>query len=301
MVCLTTSAVAIGLGRWTDLLYASAIGLPLAGLATLLYGPPILALCAEAAVLLALPALGAFIGGPLIGVAAGLGVVGLAYWPRWPSLHARHRVALSIMIATLVIAADVIAGGTVAVSDGTDDAFAIWLNFTWLLPALIVCVGWPQRRTIAAALSRLGLVRPTLREALTAATIGLALVPIMLGLSTLSQAAFESAGWAITSDDDVRKLFAELMTPAGIVVIAFTAGVGEEVMVRGVLQPRFGLVLPAVFFTALHAGQYRLDALLPLLALSLALGLMRRRWHTTACVVAHAVYDVGVGWTLIQA
>jgi membrane protease YdiL (CAAX protease family) len=300
LICVATSAIAIGLGRWADLMYAALIAVPLAGLAGLLYAPPVVAFCAEAALVVALPAVGAFVGGPAIGVAVGIGVMGIAYWPRWPGFESRHRVGLSMMIAVIIVAAHVIAAGSTPAATGGEDAFTIWLKFTWLLPALFICIGWPLRRDLRSALARLGLVWPTPRIFGAAVAIGLALVPIMLGLSALTAAAFEAAGWPTTSTDDVRLVFAELMTPMGIVIIALTAGIGEEILVRGVLQPRFGLVLPAVFFTALHAGQYRLDALLALLCLSVVLGLMRRRWHTTACVVAHVVYDLGIGWTLIH-
>lgn len=289
----------MGLERWPDLMYAALIAVPLAALAGLLYAPPIVALCAEAAVVFMLPAVGAFVGGPFIGIAVGIGVMGIAYWPRWPRFESRHRVGLSMMIAAIVVAAHVIVSNSAPSADGGEDAFAIWLNFTWLLPALFICVGWPLRRPFGSALTRLGLVWPTPRVWLSAIGIGLVLVPVMLGLSALTEAAFEMAGWPTTSTDDVRRIFADLMTPMGIAIIALTAGIGEEILIRGILQPRYGLVLPAVFFTALHAGQYRLDALLALLCLSLVLGLIRQRWNTTACVLAHTVYDLGVGWTLI--
>ena len=299
LICVLPSAVALGLGRYTDVAYAALTGLPLASLAVLLYAAPMVAFITEAAMVLVLPAIGAYAGAPLIGVAVGIGVMGIAYWPRWPGFESRHRVGLSMMITALIVAGHVSAAGKTSTPTGGDDPLSLLLNLSWLLPALFVCVGWPHRRTLRSALARLGLVWPDRRTLLSAIALGLILVPIMLALSTITDALFVSAGWATTSADDVRQVFAGLMTPLGIVVIALTAGVGEEILVRGILQPRFGLVLSAVVFTALHAGQYQLAALLPLLCLSLALGLARRRWHTTACVVAHAVYDLGVGWTLI--
>ncbi|MCX7861282.1 MAG: hypothetical protein N2385_14415 [Chloroflexus sp.] len=39
-------------------------------------------------------------------------------------------------------------------------------------------------------------------------------------------------------------------------VIGVTAGLGEELGVRGVLQPRLGIWLSNLFFTSLHAFQY---------------------------------------------
>ncbi len=81
------------------------------------------------------------------------------------------------------------------------------------------------------------------------------------------------------------------LTPLGAVVIGVTAGLGEEVAVRGVLQPRLGLVLSNLFFTALHALQYNFDGLLSVFLAGLVLGWVRRHTNTAVSAVVHGFYD----------
>jgi hypothetical protein len=77
------------------------------------------------------------------------------------------------------------------------------------------------------------------------------------------------------------------------VLISLVAGVTEELFFRGAVQPRFGLLLTAVFFTAVHV-QYGLTlAALEVFGAALVLGWLRRRTNTTACILLHMLYDVG--------
>jgi membrane protease YdiL (CAAX protease family) len=81
-------------------------------------------------------------------------------------------------------------------------------------------------------------------------------------------------------------------SPLGALVAATAAGLGEELMMRGVLQPRFGWLLPNLAFTAAHALQYNLDALVGVFVLGAILALVRARWSTSEAIVAHALYDL---------
>ena len=60
---------------------------------------------------------------------------------------------------------------------------------------------------------------------------------------------------------------------------------------RGVLQPRFGLVLANLFFASTHALQYTVDGVLSVFLMGLGFGLLRERTSTLASMAAHAVYD----------
>jgi membrane protease YdiL (CAAX protease family) len=82
-----------------------------------------------------------------------------------------------------------------------------------------------------------------------------------------------------------------LITPIGAVVIGVTAGLGEEAAVRGILQPRLGIVLSNLLFTGVHAFQYGFDALLVVFALGVVLGIIRRRTNTTVACITHGTYD----------
>jgi membrane protease YdiL (CAAX protease family) len=58
-----------------------------------------------------------------------------------------------------------------------------------------------------------------------------------------------------------------------------------------VLQPRLGILLSNLFFTAMHALQYHWDALLLVFVIGMALGLIRRRTNTTTSAIVHGTYD----------
>lgn len=81
------------------------------------------------------------------------------------------------------------------------------------------------------------------------------------------------------------------LSPIGAIVIGITAGVGEELAVRGVLQPRMGLWLSNLFFTSLHAFQYHWDALLVVFVVGLICGVVRNRFNTTTAALVHGVYN----------
>lgn len=79
--------------------------------------------------------------------------------------------------------------------------------------------------------------------------------------------------------------------PAGILVIALAAGLGEEILFRGVLQPLLGIVLASVVFGALHA--LSLGYFLFATVFGLYLGwLFEVTGHLAVPIVAHAAYDV---------
>ena len=76
--------------------------------------------------------------------------------------------------------------------------------------------------------------------------------------------------------------------------MAIGAGVGEELAIRGLLQPRLGIIISNLFFTALHAFQYNGDGLLQVFLFGLVMGLVRRRTNTVVCMIIHTLYDVGI-------
>jgi len=75
------------------------------------------------------------------------------------------------------------------------------------------------------------------------------------------------------------------------------AGVVEESLFRGALLPRFGIVVTAILFAALHI-QYAVSfATLEVFVLGLGLGWLRvRSGSTLTCMVTHAGYDIAVGF-----
>ncbi len=164
-------------------------------------------------------------------------------------------------------------------------------TLVWTLPCAIFAVGYGIRRNGRDALTRLGLVRPTGRQVL--AGLGLAVLAVVasFGLDWAVSHLWGAAGWPQTDQEAFNKVLAFALSPVGAVILGVTAGLGEEVAVRGVLQPRLGILLSNVFFTSLHALQYNWDALLSVFLLGLVLGLIRQRTNTTTSAIVHGTYD----------
>ncbi|MGA7731277.1 MAG: CPBP family intramembrane glutamic endopeptidase [Chloroflexia bacterium] len=189
---------------------------------------------------------------------------------------------------------------TSALSTGPEDLI---YQFVWTIPVALIAAGWPIARRIRPTLERLGFVRPTLAQVGFGIGFGvvLAFAAIYLidpGITWL----WRTLGWPTTDVAAFEKLLANLITPLGAILIGVTAGVGEEMAVRGLLQPRIGLIASNLVFTGLHAFQYGPDGLLSVFIIGLILGIIRARTNTTTSAIVHGIYDfVLVMWTVILA
>lgn len=74
-------------------------------------------------------------------------------------------------------------------------------------------------------------------------------------------------------------------------VIGLSAGIGEEILFRGAMQPMFGLVPTAMLFALIHLHYGPTVLLLILFGLGLVLGWVRKRYNTTAAIIVHAGFD----------
>jgi membrane protease YdiL (CAAX protease family) len=161
----------------------------------------------------------------------------------------------------------------------------------WTIPCAVLAVGYGISRDMGQSLRRLGLVRPTARQAGAAIAIALLLVGAVQLVGLATDWLWGLLGWETTNDEAFGELISFAINPIGAVVIGVTAGLGEELAVRGVLQPRLGLVLSNLFFTSLHALQYSWDALLIVFLVGMACGLVRRRTNTSTAAIVHGVYN----------
>ena len=98
----------------------------------------------------------------------------------------------------------------------------------------------------------------------------------------------------------IRRVYRDLLKPAfagigvrEVVVISLAAGIGEELLFRGVLQPEIGLIPASLIFGALHTGGRGTLAFGCWVALmGAALGwLAAATGGLVAPIVAHALYD----------
>lgn len=161
----------------------------------------------------------------------------------------------------------------------------------WMMPLAFVAAGYPLTRSLGASLERLGLVVPSWRQVAfaLAAAVGLAL--LMNGFGWLIEQVWGWFGWSLTDAEAFETLLGGLVSPTGALVIGVTAGLGEELAVRGLLQPRLGLLLSNLAFTSIHGYQYGFDALLVVFLLGLLLGVVRQRTNTTTAAIIHGTYN----------
>ena len=171
-------------------------------------------------------------------------------------------------------------------------------QFIWMIPATLVAAGWPIVRTFQATLKRLGMARPTLAQAGGGVALGLLLAAFAaFVLDPGVRWLWQSLGWPVTNVAVFGDLLKNVSTPIGAVLIGVTAGIGEEMAIRGLMQPRIGLIASNLVFTALHAFQYGPDALLSVLVIGTALGVIRAKSNTSTSAIVHGVYN----FTLVMA
>lgn len=162
----------------------------------------------------------------------------------------------------------------------------------WTIPAALLAVGFGIRRNLSATLSRLGLVMPTSQQFWNGIGLGVVLaIAMQFLLSPLQEWIWQSFGWPMTDEDAFLELMSYAISPIGAVVIGVTAGLGEELAIRGVLQPRLGILLSNLFFVSLHAFQYHWDGLLVMFVIGMILGLIRKYTNTTTAALVHGTYD----------
>ena len=133
---------------------------------------------------------------------------------------------------------------------------------------------------------------PTGREVALAVGAALALVASFYFIDPVLTALVSYLGLPVTDTELVNLLFAGTLTPLGIVATSIAAGFGEEVSIRGLLQPRFGILLPALLFASLHAFQYSWDGLISVFLAGVVFAYIRSYISTTASAITHTVYDL---------
>lgn len=164
------------------------------------------------------------------------------------------------------------------------------------LPFLLAAafgVGFLTRRPARPMLERLGFVLPSWWQVVLALAASLAFLAIGNGIDQLGEWLTPALSHRIAKASG--RLFGHLTDLGGIATLAIAAGVCEEALFRGALQPRLGLLWPAVVFAAVHT-QYGLSfdtAAVVILAFGLAL--LRRYANTTTSALCHTVYDALVG------
>jgi len=261
------------------------------------------ALIGEVALLL----LGVLIAGlaSLVGLSRGFRVRLARHLPFDPD-SLLHTVALVVILAMILITPVplLVSGGPPFLSplfldllleSGALLAETVTLNaytLFWTLIGSFLIAGAFVRRTPRETLERLGLVRPTGRQVVLAIAAAFALVLAFHFIDQGLAALVGFLGLPVTDEEAVNLLFAGTLTLPGIIVASIAAGFGEEVSIRGLLQPRFGILLPALLFASLHAFQYSWDGLISVFLAGLVFAYIRQYSNTTTSAITHTIYDL---------
>jgi membrane protease YdiL (CAAX protease family) len=217
-----------------------------------------------------------------------------------------HTIALVFATVLLGIQVTSIAFTDVLATSNAQPPLTILDLFEDELPflfAAIVGVGLFIRRDVPTAASRLGLVLPRWWHI----ALALACTGIFFGFGQASDLLSNmfTPQLAHRVDATTQHVFGQLVGPAGIVAVALIPGICEEVLFRGALQPRLGLVFTALLFTSIHT-EYGLSLdTLTVFLIALGLGLIRKYTNTTASCVCHVSYNllvgIGIGAALLNA
>jgi len=177
-------------------------------------------------------------------------------------------------------------------SSGTSPSL-VFIIATNQLPFFVVSfagVGLFVRRDPRAALQRLGLYWPGWKW--IAISVGVAVLLVIFGIAFDQLMTRVTPAQSKAINDVSTQLLKDVSTPIAAIVLALAAGIGEEIIFRGAVQPRFGIVAASVLFAVMHT-QYAVSlATLEIFILGIFLGALRKRAGVIASIIAHAGYDL---------
>jgi hypothetical protein len=152
----------------------------------------------------------------------------------------------------------------------------------------LASVGFLVRRSPAESLRRLGVERIGLAQ-IAVVVLGAALLFQINMAGEWLQKQYFPGLWDM--DRRMTEAIAGHLSRPQALMVGLSAGIGEEITLRGALQPKLGLVLTSLLFASLHV-QYTWFGMLMIFAFGLTLGLIRRWSNTSVAMAVHAIYDI---------
>ena len=171
---------------------------------------------------------------------------------------------------------------------------SLWSNLIGMTVLALGGVGYRIRRNLRQTLQRLGLLDVKSRDWIVIAVGVVAIVLLNAGAEWL-QRTWVPDLWA--SDQRVNRMIAGGLSQWDTLLLGVSAGVGEELALRGALQPKLGVFLTSLLFALLHV-QYSWFGVGIILLLGLVLGTIRNRTSTTVAILVHALYDMFAVFTM---
>jgi membrane protease YdiL (CAAX protease family) len=216
--------------------------------------------------------------------------------------HPVHAVSLSMtmfviinLMVTLGIGLENLVGMVrESPTDSSVTVSAAWVQAGMFCVLALIGVGMWVRRDWMQSMHRIGLTGLTLQQTVMGVLIAVGMVILVLALE------FVASQLGVEPDQDVEDLTRELIgplfeSPLGIVTLGVSAALGEEMIFRGAMQPRFGLLYTALLFALVHSNYGITFSTGIVLLLGLVLGWVRMRQNTSTAMVVHAVYNMTLG------
>jgi hypothetical protein len=215
-----------------------------------------------------------------------------------------HALALALVVVyfgtqvTYIAFTDVLAGDLAQPPLTILDLF---LNETPFLILALAGVGLFIRRDIGQAAARLGVVRPAWWHLALALAAAGGFFALAAGSDALNHVWSPQVAHRV--DVTTQHLFGQLGGDfgAGTLALALLPGICEEILFRGALQPRIGLLATALLFASIHT-QYGLSVdTAAIFTIALGLGLIRKYTNTTTSCLCHVCYNLLVGVNITSA
>jgi uncharacterized protein len=178
-------------------------------------------------------------------------------------------------------------------------AFEVAAGELLLLALAFAGVGLFTRRNLWKSLDRLGVEKPTARQL----SRSLRWLPILLLLMIFANFLLAQANpvQAEVIDELGELLLGEMDTVWEWLLLAVAAGIGEEVLFRGALQPVLGIWLTSLLFAIIHT-QYGLSlATVLIFIVGFILGRIRQHYNTSVAIILHAAYNFVLGLAALLA
>jgi membrane protease YdiL (CAAX protease family) len=203
-------------------------------------------------------------------------------------------VVLSFVIVSFTFGTVVIAGGTSGLAENVE-ASGVSLNEILFQDVLMVVVaflgiGLAIRRSGQQSLERLGLRLPMVKDIAWGIGIGVLLYGVLLVLVAIWQ-VFVPLEQIQEQNAAAQQIAQSFNTLPLAFALSLAAGVSEEILFRGAVQPVFGLIWTSVLFVLIHSQYTLTPATLIIFVISLGFGLLRQRQSTTASIIAHFTYN----------
>jgi membrane protease YdiL (CAAX protease family) len=201
-------------------------------------------------------------------------------------------VGLSLVLAVMsALAVIYLAKPSPDDSNGSVNLTQLLFQVAFFVALAFILVGTGVYRTFRESIARLGLDRK-----LTPRIVAIALGAVIVALIISSLASIATREFQPEVFDQLQQvtkdMTADVQNPLGALILGLSAGIGEELLLRGALQPRFGIFITSLLFALLHT-QYGLTfVLVGLFLIGAMLGKMRVRYGTAAPIITHAVFNL---------